>query len=34
MGLFHDKQRNEVDHFILYPKKGGFESLLQQYIMI
>ena len=26
--VFHDKQRNEADHFILYPKKGGFESFI------
>ena len=26
--IFHDKMRN-VEHFVLYPKKGGFESFIK-----
>ena len=26
---FHDKMRNDLSHFVLYPKKGGFESFVE-----
>ena len=27
--VFHDKMRNDLSHFVLYPKKGGFESFVE-----
>jgi protoporphyrinogen oxidase len=27
--IFHDKMRNDSDHFVLYPKKGGFVSFIK-----
>ena len=27
--VFHDKMRNDLNHFVLYPKKGGFGSFVE-----
>ena len=27
--IFHDKMRNDLNHFVLYPKKGGFGSFVE-----
>ena len=27
--VFHDKMRNDLSHFVLYPKKGGFGSFVE-----